>query len=119
MLLGPILHSVASVLDDGHHIQLEARANVTEFMGYDDPKKKVQAYVDGKRTSVVRPLPHFLEGKAVASVAVPDGHTLLLGTIMHESSGAAPVKSKAKNNRLLIFLTPTLIDSAGNRLYPD
>jgi hypothetical protein len=119
MALGPILDSVASVLADGFHIQVEARANVSEFIGYDDPQRKVQAYVDGKRTSVVQPLPHFREGKAVASAAVPDGHTLLLGTTMHDNFGAAVVTSKAKNDHLLVLLTITLIDSAGNRLHPD
>jgi beta-lactamase regulating signal transducer with metallopeptidase domain len=116
---GPILDSVASVQADGKHIQLVANVTSTEFLGYDDPKGKVPAYVDGKRTYVVRPLPHFREAKVAATVVVPDGYTLLLRASMTDESQSPTPVPRLKKKELIVLVTPILIDPAGNRVHPD
>jgi hypothetical protein len=116
---GPTLDSLATVLADGHHIQLVAKVTSTEFLGYDDPKGKVPAYVDGKPTFVVRPLPHFREARMTATVAVPDGYTLLLWASMTDESQSPTPVPRLKKKELIVLVTPTLIDPAGNRVHPD
>ena len=96
-----------------------AKVTSTEFLGYDDPKGKVPAYVDGKRTYVVRPLPHFREAKVAATVVVPDGYTLLLRASMTDESQSPTPVPRLKKKELIVLVTPILIDPAGNRVHPD
>jgi len=48
------------------------------------------------------------------SVQVWDGQTVVLGGSVSES-----VRTTSKKKNLLVFITPTLIDPAGNRLHTE
>jgi general secretion pathway protein D len=79
------------------------------------------------------PLPHFRLRQVTTSVVVWDGQTVVLGGLIGESSnknkdkvpllGDLPVfgrlfrseSSQTQKRNLVIFVTPTIIDPAGNR----
>jgi Flp pilus assembly secretin CpaC len=88
---------------------------VKEFLGYDE---------DILKSPIATPLPHFRVRQMVCSVAIRDGQTVVLagGSFSEEIKGRgqaetpkrkAPVAAKS----LLVFVTPTLIDPAGDRLH--
>ena len=82
-------------------------------------------------------LPHFSVRQVVSTVNVWDGQTVVLGGLLSESIttikdqvpmlGDLPLvgrlfRSEAKSTKkknLLIFVTPLLIDPAGNRLHSE
>jgi general secretion pathway protein D len=138
MEFGPILDVIPCVLADGYTIALTVIPTVTEFLGYDEnPTNRVAVYVNGKKTWVTPPLPRFHQSQMATSVNVWDGQTVVLGGLESETVGTLKDKvpllgdlpllgklfrseSKTTNKKkLLIFLTPTLIDPAGNRLHTE
>jgi hypothetical protein len=83
--------------------------------------------VKGEHLTVVRPLPHFNVRKTAASLTVTDGDTVVLsgfGTL-EEPAHRKPENGKtlpatpAETKELLVFVTPMLVDPAGNRLHPN
>lgn len=109
---GPSLDLRPTVLADGYSIRLEVNATVTEFLGY-----------EGTATD---PLPGVLMRQAAATNAVFDGQTLVLTgpiveTILPVSDDPPPAPGLARTGEkrvkksLVVFVTPTLVDSAGNR----
>ena len=117
---GPMLDGVVTILDDDNRIRLDTDVRSTEFLGYDQPKAKVSVYVDGKRSYVTPPLPHFREAKMKASEEVPDGYTLLLSLALNDQVSATAAKlPRLEKKRLLVLMTPVLIDPAGKRLHPE
>jgi type II secretory pathway component GspD/PulD (secretin) len=138
MEFGPILDVIPCVLADGYTIALTVIPTVTEFLGYDEnPTNRVAVYVNGKKTWVTPPLPRFHQSQMATSVNVWDGQTVVLGGLESETVGTLKDKvpllgdlpllgklfrseSKTTNKKkLLIFLTPTLIDPAGNRIHTE
>ena len=94
-------------------------------------------YVNGKKKWVITPLPNVRQQQMCTSVRVWDGQTVVLGGLASETVkkikdqvpvfGRLPLvgslfrsesKTAIKKN-LLVFITPTLIDPAGNRLHTD
>jgi general secretion pathway protein D len=83
------------------------------------------------------PLPHFRVRQVVTSVNVWDGQTIVLGGLISETitkvSDKVPVlgdipllgrlfqsqSSDSTKDNLMIFVTPTIIDPAGNRVHTD
>ncbi len=106
---GPELDVVPLVLPDGRTVDLTINANVTEFLGYDPPKRgdQVRVWQDGRRKLVARPTPRVRFRRMQGQARVFDGQTLVLvGPVM-------------ENRRLLVFVTPTIVDPAGNRVHSD
>ena len=123
--IGPVVDVVPYALADGQTINITATGTRREFLGYREPK-----------TNGV-PLPKFRVRQASADVQMLDGQTLVLG------AGAArdvriqrdkvPVlgdlpylgrffrseSSTTTSNALFFFITPRLIDSAGNPVHSD
>ena len=138
MELGPVLDVVPCVLGDGYTIDLTVIPTLTEFLGYEkSPTNRVAVYVNGKKNWVTPPLPKFRAYQMAASMRVWDGQTVVLGGMVSETvntvKGQVPVlgslpmvgglfrsesKTTAKKN-LLVFITPTLIDPAGNRIHSE
>jgi len=141
---GPTLDVIPRVSEDGRHIQMEVIPTVTEFVGYDDPRKfiattnsSLQAGKDGSRLTAGLPLPHFRLRQLVADVSVEDGETIVLGGVAAESTtqlkdkipvlGDIPVlghlfrsSSTVKTRKnLLVFITPTLVNSDGTLYHPE
>ena len=136
MEFGPILNVVPTVMADGYTINLPVDVTVLGFAGYDDPgTNRVTVYLNGKQKWVAPPRPKVQKREVAATVNVWDGQTLVLGGLMSENIimmkdkvpvlGDLPLmgrffrsESKTTQKRnLLVFITPTIIDPAGNRVH--
>ena len=142
MELGPVLDVFPCVLSDGFTINLTLIPTLTEFVGYDNPNEVsagggLNASLSGGLIMVPTVLPRFTVRQVVSTVNVWDGQTVVLGGLLSETVttikdqvpvlGDLPLvgrlfrsesKTSGKKN-LLIFVTPTLIDPAGNRLHSE
>jgi general secretion pathway protein D len=138
MELGPVLDVIPSVLPDGYTIELMVIPTVTEFLGYEEnPTNRVAVYVNGKKKWVIPPQPKFRVGQMCTNMRVRDGQTVVLGGLLSETVntikdqvpmlGSLPLvgnlfRSETKTiqkKNLLVFITPTLIDPAGNRVHSE
>ncbi|MBI3871409.1 MAG: hypothetical protein HY299_22990 [Verrucomicrobia bacterium] len=112
--LGPTLDILPQITGDGSTIQMRVTPAVREFLGYDEERTRA---VDPRRRVAA---PMFRVWQAVASSAVPNGQTLaVVAGAVEESPGAAGVaKTSARKVRKtrFLFVTPTLIDDAGQPL---
>jgi general secretion pathway protein D len=132
--IGPTLDVIPHVSSDGYTIEMNLLPTVTEFLGYDDPGQ-FRAVVGTLAAPV--PLPRFRIRQVVTSSIVWDGQTVVLGGLISEAVakrkdkvpvlGDLPLvgrlfrseaKSSSKKN-LVIFVTPTIVDPAGNRVHDD
>jgi general secretion pathway protein D len=143
MELGPILDVIPCVLADGFTINLTLIPTDTEFQGYEDASQfntqlpTTTGTFPGGLVVVPTVLPEFTVRQVASSVNVWDGQTVVLGGLLSESVatikdkvpllGDLPIagalfrnesKTTMKKN-LLIFVTPVLIDPAGNRLHSE
>ena len=141
MELGPVLDVIPCVLSDGFTINLTLIPTITSFVGYDNPNEVLTSGVLGNSsqgfTLVPTVLPRFTVRQVVSTVNVWDGQTVVMGGLLSETVstikdqvpmlGDLPLvgrlfrnesKSTHKSN-LLIFVTPLLIDPAGNRLHTE
>jgi len=141
---GPVLDVVPYVSADTYTVQMVIIPTVTEFIGYDDPGQFVpQAQsVSGAAGSGIPltgqlPLPHFRLRQVTTSAAVWDGQTVVLGGLIAESVqkskdkvpvlGDLPIfgrlfrseSSDTQKRNLVIFVTPTIVDPAGNRFHSE
>lgn len=135
---GPILDVVPDVLADGYTINLTLIPSLIEFSGYETPPS-LGSFSSTGLNVVLLPtaLPEFSVREVTTTVNVWDGQTVVLGglvdsTIM-ETEDSVPVlgevpiigrlfqsKTKVEQKRnLMIFVTATMIDPAGNRVHSD
>ncbi|HOX58354.1 MAG TPA: hypothetical protein P5205_14890 [Candidatus Paceibacterota bacterium] len=142
MELGPVLDVIPCLLSDGFTINLTLIPTLTEFVGYDNPNTvlssgAINQSIAGGFIQVPTVLPLFRVRQVVSTVNVWDGQTVVLGGLLAETVttikdqipmlGDLPLvgrlfRSESKNTskkNLLIFVTPTLIDPAGNRLHTE
>jgi general secretion pathway protein D len=141
--LGPVLDVVPYVNADGFTIQLTLIPTLKEFLGYDDPGAFVAQIQSVGGSSAAEPLvtpiplPKFRLRQVATSVTVWDGQTVVLGGLIAENVqktkdkvpvlGDLPLlgrffRSEANitsKKNLMIFVTPTIIDPAGNRMHSD
>jgi len=139
--LGTTLDVVPYVSADGFTVQMTIIPTITEFLGYDSPGQFVpqsEATVSGLPTLTgVLPLPHFRLRQVTTSAIVWDGQTVVLGGLITEDvtklKDSIPVLgdlpligrlfrselSNTQKKNLLIFVTPTIIDPAGNRYHSE
>jgi general secretion pathway protein D len=134
---GPILDVVPYVLSDGYTINMALIPSVTVFNGYDTPPTIPN--VTGNLNVVQLPviLPDFTVRQVVTTVNVWDNQTVVLGGLIssqiQSTKQQVPVigdlpllgrlfqsqsKTTQKKN-LMIFVTATLVDPAGNRVHSD
>ncbi len=142
--LGPVLDVVPYVHADGYTITMTILPTLKEFLGYDDPGLFV-AQIQGSGASggaaaplvTPTPLPKFRLRQVATTAMVWDAQTVVLGGLISETVsktkdkvpllGDMPLlgrffRSEANNTskkNLVIFVTPTLIDPAGNRLHSE
>ena len=138
MELGPVLDVIPYVLSDGYTVNLTLIPTLTEFVGYDNPNEVLAQGVLPQGTVLVPTvLPRFRVRQVVSTVNVWDGQTVVLGGMISESTSSIKDKvpilgdlplvgrlfrsesKSTKKKNLLIFVTPTLIDPAGNRLHSE
>ena len=134
---GPILDVVPYVLADGYTINMALIPSVTVFNGYDTPPNVPS--VTGNLNVVQLPvvLPSFTVRQVVTTVNVWDNQTVVIGGLIsstiQNSKEQIPVigdlpmvgnlfqsssKTTQKKN-LMIFVTATIVDPAGNRVHSD
>ncbi len=137
--VGPILDVIPVVAADGYTISLTVIPTITEFIGYDRPveNSSVRVWEDGKEKPVAMPLPRFRVRQMHTQAQLWDGQTLVLGGFPVETTqvtkdkvpvlGDLPAvgslfrsesKQTAKKN-LLVFITATIVDPAGNRVHSE
>jgi general secretion pathway protein D len=137
--VGPSLDVIPYVSADGFTIQMTIIPTITEFLGYDDPGGFVpQAAATGvSLPAATLPLPHLRLRQIVTSAIVWDGQTVVLGGLITEDTarikdkipiiGDLPIvgrlfqsqSSATRKRNLMIFVTPTIIDPAGNRYHTE
>lgn len=135
--VGPTLDIVPHVGADGYTISLTVMPTITEFLGYDDPGEggKVRVWQDGEAKTVALPLPRFRVRQMVTQAQLWDGQTLVLGglpvEVVQQTKDKVPVlgdlprigrlfrneSSQKVKKQLLVFVTATLVDPAGNRVH--
>lgn len=134
---GPILDVVPYVLSDGYTINLALIPSVTEFTGYTTPPPipNVTAGVNAVQLPVV--LPSFTVRQVVTTVNVWDNQTVVIGGLVSSSvqnqKDKVPVigdlpwvgrlfqsqTTSTQKKNLMIFVTATIVDPAGNRVHSD
>jgi len=135
---GPILDVLPDVLSDGYTINLTLIPSLIEFTGYQQPPS-LGTFSTAGLNVVLLPtaLPEFSVREITTTVNVWDGQTVALGGLvdstLSETKDTVPVlgdvpllgklfqsdqKVEQKRN-LMIFVTATLIDPAGNRVHSD
>jgi type II secretory pathway component GspD/PulD (secretin) len=89
--------------------------SVTEFLGYDNQGQtnRTLVYINGVREWVPIPLPSWTSRNTSTSAVVQDGQTLVLGSLPGTDLRR---NGKPGDKRMLVFITPTIIDAAGNRV---
>ena len=139
---GPSLDVLPTVSADGFSIQMVLIPTFTEFVGYDNPGPFVPGAAaltagSGLTVTAVLPLPHYRVRQVITSVNVWDGQTIVLGGLISETItkvkdqipvlGDLPIFGRLFRNEssvsskanLMVFVTPTIIDPAGNRVHKD
>jgi len=140
--LGPVLDVVPYVSADGYTIQMTIIPTIKDFVGYDLESARlfspqIQTSAGGNPLTTTTPLPIFRLRQVVTSAIVWDGQTIVLGGLLGETStkikdkvpvlGDLPFigrlfrseSSSTTKKNLVMFVTPTIIDPAGNRVNSD
>ncbi len=132
---GPVL-DVIPIVFDGCTINLSTTASLTEFLGYDQPTNSTVVYDSaGQKIDLPTILPRFAVRKASANIKLWDGQTVVLGAMKTQFFDVGKEvndepdyfrKTKATRGQLdevdkelLVFITVTLVDAAGNRVHSD
>jgi beta-lactamase regulating signal transducer with metallopeptidase domain len=143
---GPILDVVPYVAADGRTIQMTVIPSIKEFIGYDVDyavSKGIWDYLTSPGAnppprSQMYPLPIFRLRQIVLSTTVKDGQTLVLASraaktavpdshianklpkeLTDQLSASIQRMQKPPPNAMLVFITPTIVDPAGNRVHTD
>lgn len=135
---GPMLDVIPYVSADEYTVQMTIIPTVTEFIGYDQSSFSVQAQgSQGSPLIQSVPLPHFRTRQITTTLVVWDGQTVVMGGLISSSVtrtkdkvpviGDLPLlgrlfrseSNESKKKNLVIFVTPTIIDPAGNRMHSD
>jgi general secretion pathway protein D len=133
--VGPVLDVVPYVLSDGYTINLALIPSFTEFDGYDQqtlPPMEVPNVV-----LVPNLLPKFTVRQVITTVNIWDNQTIVLGGLISSKVDSTKDKipvlgdlplvgrlfqSQSKittRKNLMIFVTATIVDPAGNRVHSD
>jgi hypothetical protein len=128
---GETLQILPIVAGDGFHIAFIGEASVSEFLGYDEPgmgaapggkwdtRLSGQDVVVGGPTQAAFPIARFRIRKVpIGGMSVADGQTLVLGYPQDGDGKPAEIPNDGKK-RLLVFITPTVIDPTGNRAHTE
>jgi len=134
--VGPVLDVIPYVLSDGYTLNLTLIPSLTEFNGYDTPPI-IPGVNNSSVVQVPTILPDFTVRQVVTTVNIWDNQTVVLGGLISSQVqnikdkvpvlGDLPLmgtlfqsqsKTSVKKN-LMIFVTATIVDPAGNRVHSD
>jgi beta-lactamase regulating signal transducer with metallopeptidase domain len=123
---------------DSARVEMDLAAKVVEFIGYDDPGPLASgAASNAAPAGASLPLPHFRVRQLAASAGIQDGQTVVLGGFRTQGAamtnrlpnfgGDVPLvgrlfldqTNRTANTDVLIFVTPTIIDPAGNPIHQE
>lgn len=115
--LGVTIDVIPYVEPDGVTIQMTVLPTVRDFLGYEDPGTFQTLPATGgpfapKNQSSPTPIPKFRVRQLASSTRLFDGQTLVITSATNEK-----VNNKPKN--LIFFITPRLIDPAGNPIHKN
>ena len=117
---GPTLDIIPQASADGFAVRLGMIVSVGEFLGYENPGQIVvsaTSETNGIPITTALPLPHFRVHEQTATVSVWDGQSVVLGGLeTTDFVGTKAVTAHTNRNHIVVVVTPTLIDPAGNRL---
>ena len=122
---GPVLDVIPTVNADGFTIHLVLNATLRQFLGYDMPAQiasqsnAVSSLQTGVPTNAPPPVPRYRNVSRAATAIVWDGQTVVLGVPMPELDPGQPQSTNTQSANLLIFITATIVDPAGNRVHTD
>jgi len=137
---GPVIDLLPRVYADGMTIRLDWSCSVNEFLGYDPGPFQVTVSSGNGSGKVAVPLtaklslPSFRMREVHGTTTIYDGDTIVIGggAVTHTQKEKVPAlgdlplfsrmfRSEKKEVRhMIIFITPTIIDPAGNRVHnPD
>jgi hypothetical protein len=133
---GPILDAVPVVLADGYTISMKAIPSRIDFLGYADTSKLPPRFVTnsmGEKVELPIAQPVFRVNETSTQINIWDGQT----AVLFPKPGVMPpatldkkiaklvadhirqAETKEENKTLVVFVTATLIDPAGNRIHSD
>ena len=134
--IGPVLDVIPVVLSDGYTINLTLIPSLTEFNGY-DTAPTIPGVNVANVVMVPTILPDFTVRQVVTTINIWDNQTVVLGGLIsaqvQNQKDKVPVlgdlplvgrlfqsqsKTSVKKN-LMIFVTATIVDPAGNRVHSD
>jgi general secretion pathway protein D len=136
---GPSLDILPTISADGYSIQIVLIPTLTEFVGYDPPGQFIPqvSSLQGVPLVAQLPLPHYRVREIITSVNLWDGQTVMLGGLISENISKMKDKvpvlgdlpllgrffrseySYSQKANLMIFVTATIIDPAGNRMHTE
>jgi general secretion pathway protein D len=134
--IGPVLDVVPYVLSDGYTINLTLIPSLTEFNGY-ATAPTIPGINVANVVMVPTILPDFTVRQVITTVNIWDNQTVVLGGLI--SSQVSSMKDKvpvlgdlplmgrlfqsqskiSTKQNLMIFVTATIVDPAGNRVHSD
>lgn len=139
--LGPVIDVLPTVSSDGYTIQMTIIPTLTEFVGYDLATASIfvptAITATGQTLAGTLPLPIFRVRQLTTSCSVWDGQTIVLGGLISDTvvktKDKVPVladvpflgkfftseSSQTQKKNLVIFVTPRIIDAAGNPAHTD
>jgi general secretion pathway protein D len=122
---GPEMDVIPTVTADGFTIHLILNASWREFLGYDKSAQDlsqsngVSGLQGGAVTHPAVPLAHFRTFSATTAVNVWDGQTVVLGGTIQDSAASQNQSTNSQGKNMLVFVTATIIDPAGNRVHRE
>ncbi len=123
---GPILEASPKVLSDGYTIELPVTASSVEFFGYAPSTNTTPTYNStGQKFDVPTVSPQFRVQQKTNSVDLLDGQTLVLGLDENQMPSADALaeldasKTNTLNRHMLMFVTASIVDPAGNLVHAD
>ena len=120
---GPILDAIPYVLSDGYTINLVLIPSLVEFLGYDRPTNTTTVYDRaGGKIDVPKVLPKFNVRQMTTTLNLWDNQTAIISGLPEKdllNGKEVSDKSKSSDKELLVFVTATIVDPAGNRVHSD
>jgi type II secretory pathway component GspD/PulD (secretin) len=120
---GPILDVVPKVLPDGHTISLAVTPSMMEWTGTIQSTNLPPDHIQtGKNNDRPKLVPKLQVWQVVANVNLWDGQTVVVGGLpvfRMDRGGKSIDRLKYDKRELMIFITATIVDPAGNRVYSE
>ena len=130
---GPVLDVFATGLSDGYRLDLRVIPSEIEFLGYADPKglpKRTAIDSQGDKIELPNVMPLFKVYETTMQKTIYDGQTLVLAPTakqvppaMNDENWSERIadffskSEKEEDKSLIVLVTATLIDPAGNRVH--